>query len=139
MEQSNGNASTPRISVRGMWKIFGPDPQRLMEPEWQGKTKEEIQEQTGCVVALRDVSFDVQEGETFMVIGLSGSGKSTLVRCLIRLIEPTVGEVRVEGEDVTGFDKKQLINLRRNKTAMGVSALWADAPSQGNRQRGLGS
>ena len=53
-----------------------------------------------------------------MVMGLSGSGKSTLVRCLIRLIEPTVGQVRVEGEDVTGFDKKQLINLRRNKTAM---------------------
>ena len=118
MEQSNGNGSTPRISVQGMWKIFGQDSERLMEPEWEGKSKDEIQEETGCVVALRDVSFDVQEGETFMVMGLSGSGKSTLVRCLIRLIEPTAGEVWVEGEDITGFNQKQLIDLRRNKTAM---------------------
>ena len=101
-----------------MWKIFGDDPERLMEPEWQEKSKDEIQEETGSVVALRNVSFDVQEGETFMVMGLSGSGKSTLVRCLIRLIEPTAGEVWVEGEDVTGFNQKQLIDLRRNKTAM---------------------
>ncbi len=101
-----------------MWKIFGDDPERLMEPEWQEKSKDEIQEETGSVIALRNVSFDVQEGETFMVMGLSGSGKSTLVRCLIRLIEPTAGEVWVEGEDVTGFNQKQLIDLRRNKTAM---------------------
>jgi glycine betaine/proline transport system ATP-binding protein len=64
------------------------------------------------------VNFDVERGETFVVMGLSGSGKSTLVRCLIRLIEPTSGQIIIDGEDVLGFDDKDLTGLRRNKTAM---------------------
>ena len=69
-------------------------------------------------MALRDVSFEVAEGETFVVMGLSGSGKSTLVRCLIRLIEPTQGQVSVDGEDICGYNDAQLIGLRRSKMSM---------------------
>jgi len=70
------------------------------------------------VVALRNVSFQVSPGETFVVMGLSGSGKSTLVRCLISLIEATAGEILVEGEDVTKFDDRQIRDFRRSKMAM---------------------
>ena len=115
----NGNTSTgSRIRVRGLWKVFGSDPQRVMAPEWRDKTRGEVQQATGCVVALKDVSFDVAAGETFVVMGLSGSGKSTLVRCLIRLIEPTAGEVLIGGEDVLRLEERQLRELRRRKVAM---------------------
>ena len=107
-----------RISVKGLWKVFGPDPERVTTPEWSHKTRGEIQEETGCVVALRDVSFEVGEGEIFVVMGLSGSGKSTLVRCLIRLIEPTLGQVLLDGDDILGYDDTQLTQMRRKKTAM---------------------
>ena len=107
-----------RISIKGLWKVYGANDGRVMAPESKQKTKAEIQQQTGCVLALRDLSFDVAEGETFVVMGLSGSGKSTLVRCLIRLIEPTAGEIWIEGEDVLQYSSKQLTQLRRNKTAM---------------------
>ena len=111
----NGDA---RISVKGLWKVFGKYPERVMGDQGLRKSKADIQGETGQIIALRDVSFDVAVGETFVVMGLSGSGKSTLVRCLIRLIEPTAGEVVIEGEDILGYDEAQLRELRRNKTAM---------------------
>ena len=106
------------ISVQGLWKVFGPDPERVMTPEWDEKTRGKIQEETGSVIALRDLSFDVAEGETFVVMGLSGSGKSTLIRCLIRLIEPTGGQILVDGEDVLSLGDRELTQLRRNKMSM---------------------
>ena len=108
----------PRISVSNLWKVFGHNPKRVIEPEWAEKTRTEVQEQTGCVVALKDVNFDVAQGETFVVMGLSGSGKSTLVRCLIRLIEPTQGQILVDGDDILAYDDSQLTQMRRTKTAM---------------------
>ena len=98
--------------------MFGSNPERVMKPEWRHKTRAEVQEETGCVLALRDVSFDVGEGEVFVVMGLSGSGKSTLVRCLIRLIEPTDGQILVDGDDICDCDDAQLTQLRRKKVAM---------------------
>ena len=98
--------------------MFGDYPGRVMGEQNLGKSKAAIQEEIGNIIALRDVSFDVDMGETFVVMGLSGSGKSTLVRCLIRLIEPTAGEVIIEGEDILGYNEAQLRELRRNKTAM---------------------
>ncbi len=74
--------------------------------------------ETGCVLAVRDVSFHVGEGETFVIMGLSGSGKSTLVRCLSRLIEPTRGEIRIDGEDMLAMNKQQLRDVRRHKMGM---------------------
>ena len=81
-------------------------------------TKEEVLEQTGHVIAVKDVSFDVTEGEVFVVMGLSGSGKSTLVRCLNRLIEPTKGQILIDGVDLAAMNEKELRNARRHKVSM---------------------
>jgi glycine betaine/proline transport system ATP-binding protein len=78
----------------------------------------ELREKTGCVAAVRDVSFEVHPGEVFVVMGLSGSGKSTLVRTLIRLIEPTAGRVELDGHDVTAADRAELLKLRRHTSSM---------------------
>ena len=107
-----------RISVRSLWKVFGQLPERVMAPEYAGMSKADVQAELGCVVALQDVSFDVGLGETFVVMGLSGSGKSTLIRCLIRLIEPTAGQIWIDGEDVLSYNDKQLTHFRRRKSAM---------------------
>ena len=72
----------------------------------------------GCVVAVKDVSFEVRQGETFVIMGLSGSGKSTLVRCLSRLIEPSRGQIMIDGEDVLAMNKQQLRDIRRYKMGM---------------------
>ena len=117
-DQSPDSNGASAISVRSLWKIFGDNPQRVLAPEQEGKDKSEILEELGCVVALQDVSFEVAEGEIFVVMGLSGSGKSTLVRCLIRLIEPTQGQILVDGEDILDYGDGVLTQFRRNKMAM---------------------
>ncbi len=106
------------IAVRSLWKIFGDDPALVMAEENSNKSKTEIQEELGSVIALQDVSFDVYKGETFVVMGLSGSGKSTLVRCLTRLIEPNEGQVYIDDEDVIKYSSSDLTKFRRTKTAM---------------------
>ena len=78
----------------------------------------ELRAKTGCVTAVRDVSFEVWPGEVFVVMGLSGSGKSTLVRTLIRLIEPTAGSIEIAGQDVLGANAQQLRQLRRHSVSM---------------------
>ncbi|MDZ7727331.1 MAG: glycine betaine/L-proline ABC transporter ATP-binding protein [Dehalococcoidia bacterium] len=108
----------PHISIRNLYKIFGDDAQRAIELEKQGKTREEIQQETGCVVAVADVNADIEKGETFVVMGLSGSGKSTLIRMVNRLFEPTSGEVFIEGEDVVQYDQEHLRKLRMNRVSM---------------------
>ena len=106
------------IVVNNLWKVFGRNPSSALESENLSKSRAEIQEEFGQVVALRDVSFNVEKGETFVVMGLSGSGKSTLVRCLIRLIEATSGNIFVEHEDVTSLDDSALQEFRRSKISM---------------------
>ncbi|MCK4274254.1 MAG: glycine betaine/L-proline ABC transporter ATP-binding protein [Dehalococcoidales bacterium] len=99
--------------------MFGHNPEAILESEeTRTAAKETLHEETGCVVAVRDVSFKVNKGELFVIMGLSGSGKSTLIRCVLRLIEPTAGKILINGEDVCGYDNKQLINLRRHSTGM---------------------
>ena len=107
-----------QIEVEGLWKVFGNRPERATAAENSGKSRTEIQEELGLVVGLRDVSFGVEPGEIFVVMGLSGSGKSTLVRCLIRLIEATQGKVNFDGEDIFGYTREELIEFRRRKVAM---------------------
>ena len=106
------------ITVNNLWKVFGTDPARVISSEYEDKSRSEIQEETGCVVGLKDVNFSVPEGDIFVVMGLSGSGKSTLIRCLIRLIEPTQGEIYIDDEDVLACTDTQLNELRRTKVAM---------------------
>ncbi len=114
-DSQNGEVS---IEVSGLWKIFGPNAEQVLNSEKRTATREAIQEETGCVVAVRDVSFTVNQGELFVIMGLSGSGKSTLIRCILRLVEPTAGKITINGEDVCSFDNKQLIALRRNTVSM---------------------
>jgi len=109
----------PVISVRDVWKVFGPKAGQVPgSEELRALTRRELIDSTGCTAAVRDVSFDVAPGEVFVVMGLSGSGKSTLVRCLTRLVEPTAGEIVFEGEDILAADQKRLRELRRNKFSM---------------------
>lgn len=107
------------IEVEGLWKIFGGDPEaarRLSQEE--GLTKAEVKEETGSVIAVNDATFEVEEQEIFVVMGLSGSGKSTLLRCVNRLIEPTYGAINVHGENVVDFDEDELRQIRRTKMSM---------------------
>ncbi|MFT7524820.1 MAG: glycine betaine/proline transport system ATP-binding protein, partial [Candidatus Paceibacteria bacterium] len=110
--------SDSKIVCRNIWKIFGQNPKRVLDTHDRTKSRAEIQTETGHVVAVKDVSFEVKKGECFVVMGLSGSGKSTLVRCISRLIEPTGGEVFIDGENVTEMGTKDLQQLRRHKMAM---------------------
>lgn len=107
-----------KIACRNVWKVFGPTPKRIVSQATSAMSRAQIQADTGHVVAVRDVSIDVVEGEIFCVMGLSGSGKSTLIRCLTRLIEPTAGTITINGADVTAMDATALRNLRRNAVSM---------------------
>ena len=107
-----------KIEIKNIYKIFGNKPQSVLPLVKQGATKEEILEQTGHTVGLDNVSLKIEEGETFVCMGLSGSGKSTLIRHLNRLIDPTDGEVLVEGHSVMSLNPEQLIDFRRHKMSM---------------------
>ncbi|MEX2466705.1 MAG: glycine betaine/L-proline ABC transporter ATP-binding protein ProV [Gemmatimonadota bacterium] len=110
--------SADKIVVNHLSKIFGPRPEEALDLIEQGVHKDEIFARTQTTVGVRDVSLKIASGEVFVVMGLSGSGKSTLVRMLNRLIEPTVGEVLIEGEDITKMSQKELVQHRRENTAM---------------------
>ncbi|MEV4749246.1 betaine/proline/choline family ABC transporter ATP-binding protein [Streptosporangium sp. NPDC049248] len=104
--------------MRGLWKVFGPRADRVVGTPLAELSRSELRARTGCVTAIRDVSFTVRPQEVFVVMGLSGSGKSTLVRCLTRLVEPTAGEVLFDGEDIRKADGRRLRELRRHRFAM---------------------
>lgn len=113
-----GRSGQPTISVRGLWKVFGPAEHRIIGTPDADLPAAELRRRTGSMIAIRDVSFDVQPGEVFVVMGLSGSGKSTLVRCITRLIEPTRGEILLDGEDIRKADAGRLRELRRRRFSM---------------------
>ena len=106
------------VSCRNAWKVYGPKADRIVGTPDADLPRGELREKTGCVAAVRDVSFDVSPGEVFVVMGLSGSGKSTLVRMLNRLHDPTAGQVLIDGEDILKFDDDQLREVRRRKISM---------------------
>jgi glycine betaine/proline transport system ATP-binding protein len=111
-------SGAPLIRATGVWKVFGPHAERIVGSADAGLPRSELREKTGCVAAVRDVSFEVWPGEVFVVMGLSGSGKSTLVRTLIRLIEPTAGTIEIDGQDVVTSSHDDLRELRRHKVSM---------------------
>ena len=106
------------VRVADLWKIFGRKVEAARDMAVAGAERDEIRSETGCLVAVRDVSFGVNAGETFVVMGLSGSGKSTLVRCISRLIEPTFGDIEVCGTVLADASDAALRELRRHKIAM---------------------
>jgi len=107
-----------KIEINNIYKIFGNKPDAIMPMVQDGATKDEVLEQTGHTVGLDNVSLNIEEGETFVCMGLSGSGKSTLIRHLNRLIDPTAGEILIDGENVMSFNSEQLIDFRRHKMSM---------------------
>jgi glycine betaine/proline transport system ATP-binding protein len=111
-------ASQPKILCRDVWKIFGRAPERVLAAITADPTGGRVLEQADHVVAVRGVSFEVKQGETFVVMGLSGSGKSTLVRCISRLTDPTCGEILVDGRDVLKMRDAELRELRRHTISM---------------------
>lgn len=112
------NAET-KIEVRGLTKIFGKRVNRAKEMLKAGKTKPEILKATGATVGVDRADFSIKTGEIFVIMGLSGSGKSTTLRMLNRLIEPTDGQVLIDGDDIAKLDKQALREVRRQKLSMG--------------------
>ena len=119
---TSGAEQQAHLSCRNVWKIYGDNPQQFFTGK-SGKVDDpaglaqKIRE-AGHIVASANVSFDVHAGEIFVIMGLSGSGKSTMVRCLSRLVEPTAGEVLLDGEDLLKKSDKELIEIRRHKMGM---------------------
>ena len=107
-----------KIEVRDLTKIFGKHPKQGVRLLKEGKSKDEILKETGMTVGVNRVSFDVEAGEVFVIMGLSGSGKSTLIRLVNRLIEPSNGTILIDGEDISKMDKNQLMETRRKKLGM---------------------
>ncbi|MEY4169282.1 MAG: hypothetical protein RLZ94_355 [Actinomycetota bacterium] len=118
MTSPTASPGAPAISVRNLWKVFGPQADKIVGTPYADLPRDQLLADTGCTAAVRDVTFDVAEGEVFVVMGLSGSGKSTLVRCLTRLVDATAGEVIIEGEDILKANDKQLRQLRRTEFSM---------------------
>ena len=107
-----------KISIRNLYKIFGARPEAALEHVLSGTSKADLLSQHQHVLGLKDINVDMREGEITVIMGLSGSGKSTLIRHLNRLIEPTSGEVEVDGENVLTYGEEQLRNLRREVMSM---------------------
>jgi glycine betaine/proline transport system ATP-binding protein len=112
----------PKLVCNHLWKIFGKSPKKTLAAltalQHHSTSEGSKQQIADHVIAVRDVSFEVNAGETFVVMGLSGSGKSTLIRCLSRLAEPTAGEIIVDGTDIRKMSESQLRELRRHKISM---------------------
>src|SRR5579859_2936450 len=107
-----------KIEIKVLTKLFGAREGEAVPLVEQGADKATILAKTGCTLALRRVTLDIEEGEIFVVIGLSGSGKSTLVRHINRLIDPTAGQLLVDGQDVLGFGAEALREFRRRSVSM---------------------
>lgn len=107
-----------KVKVEHLTKIFGKKQQQALAMIQENRDKNEIVEQTGATVGVYDASFDVNEGEIFVIMGLSGSGKSTMIRLLNRLIDPTSGEIYIDGENIAQMDKEALREVRRHKINM---------------------
>ena len=106
------------IEIRHLYKIFGHNPQAALAQIRENPSNREQLLKTGHTAALQDVTIAIEQGETFVVMGLSGSGKSTLVRCMNRLIEPTTGEITIDGQNVLELNHEELRELRRHKMSM---------------------
>ena len=107
-----------KIEIKNLSILFGSEKNRAKKMILKGKSKQEILKETGCTVAVRNANLEIEEGEMFVIMGLSGSGKSTLLRCINRLNEPTMGEIRVNGIDITRSSDKELLQIRRKELAM---------------------
>ena len=115
-----GSERETAISIKNLYKIFGDDDQieSALAMAAEGKTKADVQEETGAVIGINDVSLEIGKGELFVVMGLSGCGKSTLIRCINRLIDATSGEILLGDRDLTTMDEDELREIRRHEISM---------------------
>jgi len=107
-----------KIEIKSVYKIFGNTPSAVLPMVKEGANKEEVLEKTGHTVGLDNVTLSIQEGETFVCMGLSGSGKSTLIRHLNRLIDPTDGDIIIDGTNIMELDEQKLIDFRKHELSM---------------------
>ena len=107
----------PVIQCDSVYKIFGPNAKKMLQSS-NGNVDAKAFQEAGCIVGVNNASFQVQEGDLLVVMGLSGSGKSTLLRCTSRLTDATSGKIYIDGEDLRAMSNKKLIDLRRNKMGM---------------------
>ncbi len=128
-----------KIRVRNLSKVFGSQPKKALELRDQGLKRPEILDKTGQTLGLSNIDFDVHEGELLVIMGLSGSGKSTLIRCLNRLIEPTEGEIVIDGENIPDLKEKELLECRRRHFSMVFQnfALFPNRTVRQNAEFGL--
>lgn len=101
-----------KLSVRNVYKVFGDNPNQAMNMAKEGQSKDAIFKETGNTLGVKDASFDIYEGEIFVIMGLSGSGKSTMVRMLNRLIEPTQGQIVLDDTDIAQLSSEDLRQIR---------------------------
>lgn len=111
-------SSKQKIMIENVFKVFGDNVSDAVKLIKSSESKDDILAKTGCVVGVNDISLTIDEGEIFVIMGLSGSGKSTLVRHFNRLIDPTSGQIYVDGEDILKYSSSQLRNFRRHKISM---------------------
>ncbi len=113
----------PYVPVKNVSKIFGKSPKAAINLLKLGKFKEEILNETGKTVGINSVNFDIYPGEIFVIMGLSGSGKSTLIRMFNRLIDPTIGEILIEDEDIVKMNSARLREVRQKKNLPACTSL----------------
>ena len=118
MEDNQPDDDRIIIKANNIYKIFGSKPSKILKYLERNCSKDEIREKTNHIVALNNVSFEVYEGETFVIMGLSGSGKSTILRCINRLIDPTKGTITIKDHDITAMNDEELIQARRHLMGM---------------------
>lgn len=106
------------ISIRNLFKIFGDNPQSILPQLYDGIDKSEVQQKTGHVIGLNNINVDIQSGKITVIMGLSGSGKSTLIRHINRLIEPTAGEILLDGKNILDLPEDHLRTLRQTRMSM---------------------
>lgn len=107
-----------KIEIKNLSILFGSEKMSAKRMLVEGKSKQDILKETGCTVAVRNANLKIEEGELFVIMGLSGSGKSTLLRCINRLNEPTLGEIFINGKNITTSSDKELLDIRRKEMAM---------------------
>lgn len=115
---ADNDGASVGISIKNLYKVFGPTPALYIDAVRQGMSKQELHDEHGHVLGLRDINIDMPGGAIQVVMGLSGSGKSTLIRHINRLIDPTAGELWVGDQDVITMNPRQLLRFRRERTAM---------------------
>jgi glycine betaine/proline transport system ATP-binding protein len=118
IDRGPGMDQSASISIRKLYKIFGAQPLKALKHVRAGISKTGLMNQHRHVLGLRDINVDMRAGEITVIMGLSGSGKSTLIRHVNRLIEPTAGEILVNGQNILDFGETQLRELRRKQMSM---------------------